>query len=295
MKPIEAQAITVNSSLEVKTTSHSKESFLATFNEKGYYLLPGILSPERVLEIRKFLEEKFNEKFQDEDLIRDDTIPDHLCLYPELIDTFINDQLLEVIKSLVGDDFVLLSVSCIRNSFKVLHTDLTTAEGVGVHFFLRPDFNAITIGIYLQDCKDEGGGLFVVPGSHKKRDPLVKQRQLAKGIGVPVLAKIMRKMTGGRFPKYEDYSIFEKGGINLPTKAGDAVVFDMRILHRGSKAIAKRETTKFALFYHISASGQSCDEHIEFLLSEHGHPYLREPRNPEIVKKAAQNAGFTAI
>ncbi|NEQ88256.1 MAG: hypothetical protein F6K26_52445, partial [Moorea sp. SIO2I5] len=87
----------------------------------------------------------------------------------------------------------------------------------------------------------------------------------------------------------------EGGGINLPTKAGDAITFDVRILHRGSKATVKRELTKYAMFYHLCAVGDSCDQHIKFLFSEHGHPYFREPRTPQLVLQAAREAGFSAI
>ena len=204
-------------------------------------------------------------------------------------------RLIDLLRIALGHEFVLLSTSCIRNSYKRLHTDLTTAESVGATFHLLPDFNAITVGVYLQNHDAQGGGLFLVPESHRQRDPLVRRRHLEQGIGVPWHGKIIRQLTGSNFPRYGDYSSCEEGGINLPIHAGDAVIFDMRILHRGSKATAKRKITKFAMFYHLSAIGESCDEHIKFLFSEHGHPYLREPRNPEPVQQLARQAGFTAI
>ena len=269
---------------------------LKNLRQQGYHVLPGLLSPDRVKEVRSLLKEKFEERFTDEELERDDTIPDHLCVFPELMNTFFNDRLLESIRISLGDQFVLLSTSCIRNSYKRMHTDLTTAESVGATFHFLPDFNCITIGIYLQDCDAQGGGLFVVPESHKKRDPLVKSRLLEQGIGVPWHGKITHKLTQGKYPVYDDYSAFEGGGINIPSKAGDAVIFDMRLLHRGSKAIEKRELTKYALFYHLSAVGESCDQHIKFLFSKHGHCYLREPRNNlKLLQQKASENGFSAI
>ena len=123
----------------------------AELAETGYLLVPGVIDPARVAEVRAFLHARFKERFADEDLLRADIIPDHLCLYPELIDTLVNDRLIGAIESLFGKGFVLLTVSAIRNSYKRLHTDITTAEGAGAVFHLRPDFHALTVGIYLQD------------------------------------------------------------------------------------------------------------------------------------------------
>ena len=282
-------------SLATQESIFAKEMLQSNLQSLGYHLVPGLINQERVLEVRSFLKEKFEQKFADEQMERDDTIPDHLCLYPELMDTFFSDRLMELLRIALGKEFVLLSTSCIRNSFKRMHTDLTTAESVGATFHLLPDFKAITVGVYLQDCNEQGGGLFLVPGSHRQQDPLVKRRHLEQGIGVPWHGKIIRQLTGGQFPKYGDYSSFEGGGINLPTKAGDAVIFDMRILHRGSKASTKRAITKYAMFYHLTAVGESCDQHIKFLFSNYGHPYLREPRNLELVGEEARKAGFSAI
>lgn len=286
----------MKSSFKKKTDPDFQKTLLKNLHGQGYCLLPGLLSSGKVKEVRSFLNEKFEERFTDEELERDDTIYDHLCMYPELMNTFFNDRLLESIRTALGNQFVLLSTSCIRNSYKRMHTDLTTAESVGATFHFLPDFNCITIGIYLQDCDAQGGGLFVVPGSHKIRDPLVKLRHLEQGIDVPWHGKLTQKLTQGKYPKYGDYSAFESGGINIPTKAGDAVIFDMRLLHRGSKAIEKRELTKYALFYILSAVGESCDQHIKFLFSEHGHPYLRETRiNHKLLQEKASENGFSAI
>ena len=265
------------------------------FEKDGYCLVRGVLGAKRMAEIRSLLEDKFHERFQDEDLLRADIIPDHMVLYPELVDTFFNDRVLDAVRSLFGEEIVLLAFSAIRNSYNRLHSDFTTAEGTGARFFLKPDFQALTVGIYLQDHDAQGGGLFVVPGSHKRRDPLVERRRLEKGIGVPLLAGIARKLTGSRFPRYEDYAAFERGGYDLPTRAGDAVLLDMRLLHRGSKATASRTRTKLALFYHVSPPGERCDEHVAFLHSPAGHSHLNEVRDLAPLVAAARGMGCTVL
>ncbi|NES86627.1 MAG: hypothetical protein F6K10_37685 [Moorea sp. SIO2B7] len=106
----------MTSSLKTQNNQDSKEILLKNIHVQGYHLLPELLSLDIVKEARNFLKEKFEEKFVDEELERDDTISDCLCVYPELMDTFFNDRLLESIRMALGDKFVLLSASCIRNS-----------------------------------------------------------------------------------------------------------------------------------------------------------------------------------
>ena len=83
----------MKSSLTAKEHLSSKEMLRTNLQQQGYHLVPGLVSPARVLEVRKFLKEKFEKRFVDEELERDDTVPDHMCLYPELMDTFFNDTL----------------------------------------------------------------------------------------------------------------------------------------------------------------------------------------------------------
>lgn len=250
------------------------------FETDGYQLVRGVVRAERVAEIRALLAQQFRERFADEDLLRADVIPDHMVLFPELVDTFFNDTLLTAIRTRIGDPFVLLAFSAIRNSYKRLHSDITTADGAGAQFFLQPDFKALTIGIYLQDHDEQGGGLFVVPGSHTRRDPIVKRRQLE---------------AGGRYPEYGDYSEFERGGYDLPTRAGDAILFDMRLLHRGSKPTTTRTRSKFALFYHVSPPGENCDQHLAFLHTPDGHAHLNAVRDLEPLIAAARGTGCTVV
>lgn len=255
-----------------------------------------MLSPERVVEIRNFLQVQFSKKYGDEDLKRTDVLLDFLCAYPELMDTFVNDKFLKPLKVLLGEGFVLMpALHVLRNSFGNLHTDTTTIEGQNLHFVLKPEFNAVTVVIYLQDREAQGGGLFVVPGSHKNPDPVVRLRRLGNGEGRPFFQKVMRKLTGDRYPTYSNYSHYEKGGFDLQTRAGDGVIFNMRMLHRGSKATAERKTTKIGLYFHAISNGPLVDEYMRYLRSRPDYRFLQEARNLGPLQAAAERSGFVAL
>ena len=282
------------------TLTQSPEAIRADFQEKGYALFPGVISRERALEIRKFLLGEFEREFPNENYDEADIIFDHLRKFPNLLDTITHPRMVEALKVILGDKIVLMPpASCIRNSFWNLHTDVTTMTSQGYLVAQRPDFTGVAVAIYLQDNDEQGGGMFVVPGTHKlKEDPLVEQKLRLKGIGVPFIHRILRRLTNNRFPRYEDFSAYEKGGIDIPSKMGDALVMDMRLLHRGAQPRpgVKKKRTKLGIFTTVTAPGEEdyLDYWMEYLLSDHDHPfhYLKEDRNIDPLREAAIEAGF---
>lgn len=285
------------------TLNQPAEAVRADFQEKGYHLVKGALSRGRILEIREFLLEEFNRKFPGEDLNEANVIFNYTGLYPQLIDVIANERIVAALKIILGEDYVLMPpASCIRNSFWDLHTDVTTMASQGFPIGERPDFTGVAIGTYLQDSSEQGGGMFVVPGTHKlKKDPLVRQKQLLKGIGVPFLPRMLRKLSGNRFPRYEDFSAFERGGIDLQHEMGDTLILDMRLLHRGSKPQpgVARTDTKLGIFNLAAARGDGklITYWLDYLYSPnyHASDVLQEGRNAAPLKKAAKEAGFTAL
>lgn len=282
------------------TLTRSQETIRADFREKGYALFPGVISRERALEIREFLLREFAREFPGENYGEADIIFDHLRKFPNLLDTVTNPRLVEALKIILGEQIILMPpASCLRNSFWNLHTDVTTMTSQGCLVAQRPDFTGVAVAIYLQDNDEQGGGMFVVPGTHKlEEDPLVEQKLRLKGIGVPITHRLMRRLTGNRFPRYEDFSAYEKGGIDIPSKMGDALIMDMRLLHRGSQPGpgVKRDRTKLGIFTTVTAPGEGdyIDYWMEYLHSDHDHPfhYLKEGRNIDSLREAAIEAGF---
>ena len=283
-----------------------ENSIKTEFMKNGYYIIPGAIERDRILEVRALLEKEFKKKFPQEnlfsrkDLAKTDIIRDYLCVYPELIDLITNQSVVNIVKAILGENFYLMPpASCIRNSFGRLHTDLTTMTRHGYPIGLRDDFLGIVINIYLQDNDEQGGGIFIVPGSHKSKDPLIERRNLENGIGVPFFSKVLRKLTRNRYPAYEDYSIFEEGGVDVPSKIGDVTIMDMKILHRGSLPKMERNETKIGIFNLAMARTDTdiLDYWMEYLYSDYDHPfhYLKQERNIQPLQRAAANLGFTAL
>ncbi len=285
------------------TLIESADVIRADFHKNGYYLVKGALSRERILEIRSFLLKEFQRKFPNENLDEADVIFNYTGLYPHLLDVITNERIVSTLKIILGEDYVLMPpASCIRNSFWNLHTDVTTMTSQGFAIGERPDFSGVAIGTYLQNSGEQGGGMFVVPGTHKlEKDPLIKQKMRQKGFGIPPAHRVLRRLTGDRFPNYNDYSAYEKGGLDLTHEMGDMLILDMRLLHRGSKPKpgVKRRETKLGLFNLAAAPGESdfIDYWMNYLYSDHYHAAraIKQNRNVGPLKKAAEKVGFTAL
>lgn len=282
--------------------TQSPEAIRASFRKKGYFLVKRALSRERVLEIRENVLSIFQRQFPKEDFDKADVMFNYTGLFPQFLDVVTNERIVAALKIILGEDYVLMPPSSmIRNSFWNLHTDVTTMAIEGYPIGKRPDFTGVAIGTYLQDSSEQGGGMFVVPGSHLKKDPLETPKKKMKGIGVPLWEKMLRKLTGNRFPQYEDFSAYEKGGQDLASKMGDILIIDMRILHRGSQPQegVKKTDTKLGLFNLAAAPGDGdlIEKWMEFLYSDHYHASyaIKENVNDGPLKEAAKKAGFTAL
>lgn len=119
---------------------------------------------------------------------------------PDVAEIILSAPVIEVIRRHVPPGAVLLTGECdlMMNTTSGWHKDITADMGYGPGLFEDATFGVYKLGIYLQDQEESSPAAFRVrPGSHMRRDG-----------------------TGMR----------EK---RLATRAGDVVVFDVRIDHCG--------------------------------------------------------------
>jgi hypothetical protein len=156
---------------------------------------------------------------------------------PDWFGIFCNARIVEPLHRLLGDPFVLTRDSIAHwGYFPDWHTDTTTSEVAGKLLHRDPDWRMLTVGIYLQSS----GGLCVVPGSQRASDPFVEMRKNRGATGLPVDPAQWSSPTA----------------LDISTEPGDAVVFDMRLIHRASKTAsmtsAAESCQKLAVFSRVS-------------------------------------------
>jgi hypothetical protein len=221
---------------------------IAHYDSQGYLLVRDVLTPDQVAELRAFFMPKFHQS--PEKRLPGDSeagLVDIFSRYPQIRWLLFNERLLGVVRSLAGEDFVLMPEDfAILNSFGRWHKDTTPWEkksGRKIHW--EAGYRMVGFAFYLQDNTEEyGGGLDVEPRSHLEPDRFIvpvewSQRPLKEKINFK-LKKIWYTSTGRKVileaPGWDGSPYcFRRSPVSIPNKAGDLVLFDIRVNHRGTQ------------------------------------------------------------
>ena len=232
------------------------------FDENGFALIKGALERDVVSRLRELCLTEFSRAGVN-------TITDALIKLPEIRSILDVASLRTALKTILGPKFTVLPPSSIdRNRFGLFHTDTSSAEIAGYTAHKYPEFRVIVLGVYLQDNNQYGGGLRVVPGSHLKPDIYVKalsrKMQIRKEVDKSPFRLLLKRLSKGRWfgwhvKEFEDVP----GQIDVHSRSGDVLMWDMRLFHRASPATVLGEGVKggkIAIFFvlgrdnHISRS-----------------------------------------
>jgi hypothetical protein len=189
---------------------------------------------------------------------------------------FRNPQLNDGLQTLLGDDFLFLNEFSLQDShFSGWHTDTTSPEAKAGHeFHWSPGFLLVNVAIYLQDNKGNGGGLDVVPRSHLRDDPLAVT------------------MRGGQVENpYGD-------AITIDSKAGDVVIFHLRVSHRSSlvtSAPSNDAERKLALFL-IAGANNAMTQRYRLWIDQYAKMNGdARPAIPDEFRAFASNSGLRIL
>ena len=221
---------------------------LEKFRENGVAHVPQVLSKEDVKSLREHLLRKADEKSASES---NPTYLSGLLFHDEKLQgLFFIPKVVESLKAVLGADYAILpEATAHRGYFSVWHQDTDTLEREGFRFHFDPDYRIVQAGIYLQDNTAEwGGGLDVVPRSHNWRSRIKRRCILGALRKCPWLVS----------------SLVQK----IPSKAGDLVVFDLRMIHQGSQPRGPRPTgadAKLSIFMACSRNNSCAVQYAAYL------------------------------
>ena len=138
-------------------------------------------------------------------------------------------------------------------------------------------------GFYLQDNDKYGGGLTVMEGSHKTQDSFVNSAKES------FIGKVKRKLLPPSEMNDDFINPFHHKIIDIPSKAGDLVIFNFKTNHRATRpsvckiADIPKNKEKLAIFNAFSINNETAQEYLNFIYSrpEPFYQYLRN-RIPSI-------------
>jgi ectoine hydroxylase-related dioxygenase (phytanoyl-CoA dioxygenase family) len=205
------------------------QSQIDDFNRDGFLYLPDFLSSAEAINFRKSCFSLFEKKELpgDQNYIRQDLFNRH----PEMRWLLDDARIRSVLSSLLGEDFIFMDreASVARNYYTQWHRDTEPPDKAGEKWVWEPDVNLVQVGWYLQEnCAEYGGGLEVVPGSHRRREWTAanyKDSEILHG-RKRKLARWANKVGLLDRPHGVPYIV--------PTKPGDLLLFHLRLIHKAT-------------------------------------------------------------
>lgn len=254
------------------------------FARDGYLIVPGVLSDEQVSWLRSFFRPKFElspqERFAGD---TDHVLFDVFARYSEVRWLLFHRPALEVLRSLLGEDFVVLRETAAHlNHFAPWHKDTSSQEAAGHRFHWEDDYLMVEAGYYLQpNSEDWGGGLDVEPGTHREPELRLKPSLVDRALARLGLA---------RGPLRRPRSF-----VSVPTRSGDLLVFDFRLNHRGTVPArpAHPEHDKMAVFIACSRNSRHVRAYQDHIGSRPEYAYLKAHSYPDDLVREARLAGLT--
>lgn len=177
--------------------------------DTGFILMSNLLSDIEIKTLRKLVKQHF----QSHGVVANSglTQPNAAVEVPEINWLFYHPKILAVMRQLLGQEKIMFTSHCDLHcrTLSAWHKDdgMTVMEGgyFGFPAYDREDCKVYKVALYLQDHDHNKAGLTVRNGSHK-------------------------------------LSALNQGEeVYLPTKAGDIVVFDVRLTHRGQRSVVPVE------------------------------------------------------
>lgn len=269
-----------------------------SFEKNGFYLFKNVYTLNEIKTFRKACEKLINEPsisdIGDTSHIKGDVFHRSKVIR----ELFFTEKLIKNIEQVLGENFhILPEISVMKSQFGRWHKDTTSIELFGHDFHKHDEFRIVNVAIYCQDNTEYGGGLDIVPGSHKESDLYTEfyrkeSEEYEKGKKETVILPESSKSKKSAFnflkrviefflrrtpiikkhfiPKnvFEhplDSSDVKQDKLRIPTKAGDVVIFDLRLDHKASwPTIQIEDSNKHIKYAFFAICGRNNAETVRY-------------------------------
>ncbi len=268
------------------------EDYKSFFQKNGYVVIPGVFSKEAISHAREIFDKAFqsglwqNSPYDSEEIIND--IYRH---FPELAGLVFNPGYFHAIRLVAGNDVVWLPECAVhRNRYVPWHKDTTVQELNGVSSHYDNECVMVQVATYFQDnSASSGGGVTVLPGSHLQKDQFMGMYRMT------ILSRLWRKSQ-----KTLGLSVFHrlercKQYIDVQSREGDLVIFDLRIDHRSTFPKTKVMADKYAVFNTFGNPTKALRDYLEYMKArkEPYYQFLKQSKIPGAIETIAGNQQIT--
>jgi hypothetical protein len=257
----------------------------SSFHDKGYVLVTELLPREMVAETVEILDRLAGKRRG----LGGWTAPDGVTQVSSLWPIIFNRRLLEEVRRLIGPNIRFLQHNDLHIGFSSYnwHRDSVSRKfGEGSDWDPSEPYRIVRVGIYLQPRNASSFQLGFLPGTH--RLPSVPQAADREDLeGMTGNLSLLRRMISGRNPS-------PAGAEWLTPAAGDAVIFDPRVIHTGSRT----DGPKYSVFVAYGEPNNHYFDHAvyyRFLRSDLGYQRMQPALVAQLqaagLYQAVQSAG----
>jgi Phytanoyl-CoA dioxygenase (PhyH) len=224
---------------------------ISEFHEKGYVVASGILDQEAI----ESLIHTLNDLAGPQQVAGGWTVPDGLTQTPSFWPLIFKEKLLCIVRELIGPDIRFIQHNDLHVGFSSLnwHRDSVSRKlGEGRDWDETEPYRIVRIGFYLQARGASPFRLGMLPGTHRM-PPSSEARNRKKLEAMSGSLSLLQRIVAGRNPSPATAEW-------LTPAAGDAVIFDPRVLHTGSRTSGP----KYSIFLAYGAPDSHSIDHAVY-------------------------------
>ena len=243
------------------------------YAEQGYVSLAGVYTPEDIQRARELIEADIASGAWDAAPYANEGVTTDIYeRMPALARIVFNEAYLSAMSQLFGgsEAVVLAEPAVHRGRYYYWHKDSTFLDELGEDFHWRPDFAAAMTVMYLQaNHAKYGGGITVVPGTH--REPDFYHTIPGMSLAQRVVLKAKKLAGVSHFDKLDKHPELHP----IASAAGDLLVLDMRVDHKGTPALKPTPLKKYGIM-NIACRGEGTAERLRGALRRRPSGYYSE-------------------
>jgi ectoine hydroxylase-related dioxygenase (phytanoyl-CoA dioxygenase family) len=278
----------------ISAEEKSPKELAKFYFDNGYVVVPGVLSPEEVAELRADLRPKFDRPVDQRN--PGDTVQylfDPFSHYEKTRKIILHPRTIAVVTEILGERPALVREFAAQlKNYSGWHKDTTCLERAGLTYHWDKDFSFMTFTCYLQDNDPiKGGGLDVAPGSWTWPDRYVDAKPHKETRRPSFWDKLLGRKTEIR----SDYGYEIKGFddfFTIPSKAGDLILFNRKIDHRATVNSTGEDYDKMGIFGSFSRNDKHLQSYHDFIGHRADYHYLKVLNYPADLVADAKAAGL---
>lgn len=242
------------------------------YHRDGFVVVPGLVPPDDVARARALIEADLaSGAWASAPYAGADVTTDVYERMPELAEIVLSRPYVRAMDDLFGPDAWILAEPAIhRGRYYGWHKDSTFLDEQGERFHWQDDFAAAMTVLYLQDNHPAyGGGLTVVPGTQHAPD--VYHRVSAMGPAARAWLRVQKALRVSHGDRLDRHPALHP----IPSSAGDLIVLDMRVDHRGTPARKAPPVPKYGIM-NIACRGEATARRLSAALRRRPSGYYRD-------------------